>query len=62
MSVQFRCQDVGVVCRSVATAETPEELVSKVAAHARDAHGVELNQTLIDFALTKVTGTNPPGA
>lgn len=59
MAVQFRCQDVGVECRSVATAETADELVATVAVHAREAHGVELTQTLIDFALTKVTQTPP---
>ena len=54
MAVEFRCSDVGVACRNVATADTPEQLVAAVAAHARDAHGVELNQTLIDYAVTKV--------
>ncbi len=54
MAVEFRCADVGVACRNVARADTPEQLVAAVAAHARDAHGVELNQTLIDYAVTKV--------
>jgi predicted small metal-binding protein len=54
MTVEFRCQDVGVACRNVARADTADELVAAVAAHARDEHGVELNQTLIDYAVTKV--------
>jgi predicted small metal-binding protein len=54
MTVEFRCRDVGVACRNVARADTADELVAAVAAHARDEHGVELNQTLIDYAVTKV--------
>ncbi|HVM28407.1 MAG TPA: DUF1059 domain-containing protein [Mycobacteriales bacterium] len=54
MAVEFRCQDVGVACTNVAKAETADELVAAVAAHAKDKHGVELNQTLIDYAVTKV--------
>lgn len=54
MAVEFRCQDVGVACRNVARAETPDELVAAVAAHAKAKHGVELNQTLIDYAVTRV--------
>lgn len=55
MALQFRCEDVGVNCRAVTRADTKEDLVSKVAAHAKAAHGVELNQTLVDYAVTKVT-------
>lgn len=54
MAVEFRCEDVGVACKNVARAETAEELVAAVAAHAKKKHGVELNQTLIDYAVTKV--------
>ncbi len=54
MALEFRCQDVGVACKDVAKAETAEELVAAVAAHAKAKHGVELNQTLIDYAVTKV--------
>ena len=57
MALELRCQDVGVACRNVARAETAEELVAAVAAHARKEHGVELNQTLVDYALTKVRRT-----
>lgn len=54
MTVQFRCEDVGVACKNVAKAETADELVAAVAAHAKAKHGVELNATLVDYALTKV--------
>lgn len=57
MAVQFCCEDVGVACKRVTRADSAEELVARVAVHARDAHGVELNQTLIDFAVTKVEET-----
>jgi predicted small metal-binding protein len=57
MSVTFRCADVGIACRKVARARTPEELVRAVAEHARTAHGVELNATLVDYAVTKVRPT-----
>lgn len=55
MSLEFRCTHVGVTdCKSATKAETVEELLEKVAAHAKDAHGVELNETLINYALTTV--------
>ncbi len=54
MGVQFRCEDVGVACRAVTDAASAEELLDKVRAHAWSAHGVELNQTLVDYALTRV--------
>lgn len=54
MAVEFRCADVGVACTNVAKAEDADALVAAVAAHAKKAHGVELNQTLIDYAVTKV--------
>ena len=54
MAVEFRCADVGVVCKNVAKAPDAETLVAAVAAHAKQVHGVELNQTLIDYAVTKV--------
>ncbi len=54
MTVEFRCQDVGVACKNVARAETADQLVAAVAKHAKDKHGVELNATLVDYAITKV--------
>lgn len=57
MSVAFRCQDVGVACRRVTRADTAGELVEKVAEHARAKHHVELNATLVAYAVTKVRTT-----
>lgn len=57
MTVEFRCADVGVECTNVARADTADELVAAVAAHAKDKHGVELNATLVDYAVTKVRST-----
>ncbi len=54
MTLEFRCRDVGVACSNVATADTADELVEAVAEHARSKHGVELNATLVDYAVTKV--------
>lgn len=54
MALEFACKDVGVACTNVAKADTAEELVAAVAAHAKQKHGVELNQTLVDYAVTKV--------
>jgi predicted small metal-binding protein len=53
MALEFRCADVGIACKNVAKADTSEELVAAVGAHAKRKHGVELNQTLIDYAVTK---------
>jgi len=57
VTVEFACADVGVACKNVAKAETADELVAAVAAHAKAEHGVELNATLVDYALTKVRST-----
>ncbi|MDH3300947.1 MAG: DUF1059 domain-containing protein [Acidimicrobiia bacterium] len=58
MALEFACQRVGVTdCKHSATADTKEELLAKVAEHARTVHGVELNETLIDYALTTVEET-----
>ncbi len=54
MALEFRCADVGVACKNVAKADTAEQLVAAVAAHAKQEHGVALNQTLVDYAITKV--------
>ena len=55
MALEFACSRVGVTdCGKVAVADTAEELLAAVAQHARDAHKVELNGTLIDYALTTV--------
>ncbi len=54
MALEFRCRDVGVACSSVTRADNAEDLVAKVAEHARTKHHVELNDTLVDYAVTKV--------
>jgi len=54
MPVEFCCADVGVACRHVTKADSADELLAKILHHARQAHGVELNGTLIDYAKTKV--------
>lgn len=54
MALEFRCADVGVACSKVSRAESEDELIAAVAAHAKGKHGVELNDTLIDYARTKV--------
>lgn len=55
MTLKFSCEDVGVVCKQSVTAETADELVTKIAAHAADAHGVDgLSQTLINYAKSVV--------
>lgn len=54
MSLEFRCQDVGVACGSVTRAQTEDQLVAAVKAHAEDKHGVTLTDTLVDYAVAKV--------
>lgn len=54
MTLEFHCADVGVACKKVTKAESKDELVAKVAEHARQKHGVELNATLVDYAVTQV--------
>lgn len=58
MALEFACKRVGVTdCKHIATAESEEDLLAKVAEHAKQEHGVELNDTLIDYALTTVRET-----
>lgn len=55
MALEFACQRVGVTdCDHTATADTKEDLLASVAKHAKEVHGVDLNDTLIDYALTTV--------
>lgn len=58
MALEFRCADAGLACKAAVKADTKDELLEQVGAHARDAHGVELNQTLVDYALTRVRETS----
>jgi len=53
MTFSIGCKDVGVDCSFTAEAATEEELLKKIAQHAKDAHGM----TSIDAAtLVKVKG------
>ncbi len=55
MALEFACARVGVLdCGASVSAATKEELLAIVAEHASSAHGVVLNETLIDYALTEV--------
>ncbi len=54
--LSFACANVGVLdCKCKVSAASKEELLAIVADHARKVHGVELNSTLINYALTTVT-------
>lgn len=57
MAVEVGCQDLGVACRAVHRAATTQELVAALGAHARDKHGVELTQTLVDYAVAEARTT-----
>lgn len=58
MGVEFRCTDVGISCTNVARAETAEDLVAAVGEHAQRVHGVALNATLVDYAVTTVRASH----
>ena len=57
MALEFHCADVGVACSKVTRADSEEQLLAKVSEHAESAHGVPLNDTLVDYALTRVRGS-----
>lgn len=58
MSLEFRCEKVGVECGAKLTADTEEELIAKIADHADKTHGVpKLTQTLVNYARSTVTTT-----
>ena len=40
MAKEMRCADVGMDCGFVARAESTEELMEQVVAHAAEAHGI----------------------
>lgn len=54
MSLEFRCADVGVACDNVARSDDEPALLAAVREHARTAHGVELTDTLVDYARSRV--------
>ncbi len=41
MAKRFACKDIGLSCGFEARAETEEELMGKIAAHARTAHNMQ---------------------
>ena len=41
MTKEIRCRDVGVDCDWVASGETEEEIMKKVAEHAKKTHGMD---------------------
>lgn len=56
--LKVQCADLGIPCRGTVKARTQDELLQKVAEHAAGKHGVpELNQTLVNYTLSKVEGT-----
>lgn len=56
--LHFACANVGLLdCKTAVSAATKEELLAIVADHAKKVHGVDLNGTLIDYALTTVTSS-----
>ncbi|MCW6159792.1 MAG: DUF1059 domain-containing protein [Candidatus Micrarchaeales archaeon] len=40
MAKAFACKDIGMSCGFKARADSEEELMSKIAAHAKKAHGM----------------------
>ncbi len=53
--LSFACADVGLLdCDCKVSAATKDELLAIVADHALKVHGVALNGTLVDYALTTV--------
>ncbi|CAN5741875.1 hypothetical protein BH20CHL3_BH20CHL3_08440 [soil metagenome] len=40
MAKELHCRDVGPDCDAVVEAESDEEVLAQVAAHAKDAHGM----------------------
>lgn len=40
MAKELRCADVGMDCDFVASADTTEELLTKVVTHAKTEHGI----------------------
>jgi predicted small metal-binding protein len=51
MTKVVRCRDVGFDCNGVVRGETEEEVLGKVATHAKSAHNVE---TVTDDLVQKV--------
>jgi Predicted small metal-binding protein len=41
-SLSFACKDIGMDCGFTATASSEEELMAKIAEHARTAHNMQI--------------------
>ena len=41
MEKRFACRDIGMACDFEARANTEEELMQKIASHAREAHSMQ---------------------
>ena len=41
MTKVVRCRDVGFDCNGVVRAETEQEVLTQVAAHAKEVHGID---------------------
>jgi predicted small metal-binding protein len=57
--LEVHCGQLGLACSGSVQADSQEQLAVRVADHARDAHDVELNQTLIDYALSEAREVSP---
>jgi len=47
----FACKDIGMSCGFIAKAETEEQLLKKIAEHAKKAHNM---QTIDDATMAKI--------
>lgn len=51
MTATFACKDIGIECEFTAEAPTKDELMPKIAEHAKTAHGME---TISDDVKAKI--------
>ena len=51
---QIACGDIVPGCEFKASAETEEELLKKVAAHAKEAHGIDVTPELASQVKSKI--------
>lgn len=51
---EIACADLVPGCSFKATAETEEKLLQKVAAHAKEVHGMDASPELVAQAKTKI--------
>lgn len=62
MSMEVGCADLGLHCRHRMQADSQDELVKVLREHAAKAHDVpELNDTLVDYAVSRARGTDQAG-